>query len=101
MIMNQEAWRSRDGERFTLTQIMICDCCLFCHANGEDGCLDDDTCREGLPSGWPEGTTLTLGRLDGEEDDSAGFSWQSCEWCDTPLGGDRSYAVAWEPEVKS
>lgn len=103
MIGLREHWTGPDGKPFTLTQIEICRDCVLVHANGEDGC-DDTDCRHGIPdSGWPVDTELTLGRLDADanamEDTEPWFSWSPCEWCGSPLGGDREYAVAWQPET--
>lgn len=104
------AWTNSEGKEFNLYQVEICLCCMLVHANGEccEGNVpDEEVATHGLPDGtWPEGTELTLGRLDHESVcgatceggcEDAGFSWSSCHWCGSSLGGDRFYAVAWVP----
>lgn len=94
-----------NGKSFDVFQIQICTCCLFLHANGEC-CEDENNCHDMFGSRWPDNAELTLGRLDHEEVckgecdgecGHAGFSWSSCDWCGSSLGGDREYAVVWLP----
>jgi hypothetical protein len=89
--------------------IRICVDCLFDHANGECGNETEHGCAD--QKGWPDwsGYYLTLGATTDEcghnldVDDEAhaedceqhGFSWASCQWCGSTLGGDRFAATAW------
>ena len=70
-------------------ELEVCVDCAMLIANGE------------TPEGNPDFTLSP--RWDGyhvalncPEDCEGSFTWSSCEGCDSPLGGDRHPAAAWE-----
>lgn len=84
------------GERFSLD---ICSDCLLDLANGEcgneeqHGCLNVD--QRGVPVDWPDWTGYNVAIDCCGEDDCGYFSWSSCDYCGSTLGGDRHRATAW------
>lgn len=91
--------------------LRICSDCLFIIANGENGEWGEGEYAEWearCEAAWPTKHTITLGRLhasyhnadhDAETcvdcDDNLGFSWRSCDYCRSPLGGERYAATVW------
>ena len=62
----------------------ICvDCAMF-HANNDTSGMDEDTFTRVVQGAT--GYRIVVGG-------DAGFSWQWCDACDSPLGGDRCNAV--------
>jgi hypothetical protein len=82
----------------TLYQIDVCVDCVQVLANGVE---NDEQARaaEGMARNWPDGQ-LVLGCAPNccGEDSSPWFSWQSCEGCGSPLGGDRMHATWFPPD---
>lgn len=107
--------------RTDATAIRICVDCLFDHANGECGNEAEHGCGAPTFADRWVGYQITLGAFTddcghaddadaeahAEECERLGFSWSSCEWCGSSLGGDRFAAVAWpdtsgaSPMIKS
>jgi len=84
--------------------IVVCPCCMLCHANGE--CCAEDHEHEPL-SRIPQGHTVTMGVLKHNEDcagaagdgcvcDQLGFYASGCEGCGDPHHGDRYALVLWD-----
>jgi hypothetical protein len=93
--------------------IWVCDCCMFCCANGE--CCDS-TNHDREPLGAVTETwSVTLGMFyeehecgwsvedlrNGEECDceTVEFSWNRCEGCDSLLAGKRHALTLWDDMV--
>lgn len=95
-----------------LGRISVCACCMYVHANGE--CCAEDHDREPL-SLIADGQSVTMGlsadehsehcrpidRENGCDCEQLGFSWQSCEGCGSPLGGDRHALTLWSEGVSA
>lgn len=90
-----------------LGQISVCTCCMLVHANGE--CCGEHEGPEPL-SLIGAGRSVTAGLSADEHSEHCtpedresgacdcevlGFSWQSCEGCGSPLGGDRFALTLW------
>jgi hypothetical protein len=70
--------------------IIVCQCCMLAHANGE--CCADQHDREPLSKIGPN-QTVTMG-----DSSEPWFSWQGCEGCGSPLGGDRYTLTLWDED---
>lgn len=68
-------------------EISVCVCCMLSHANGE--CCAEHEGPEPL-SLIGEGQSITMG--DGDQE---WFSYDSCDGCGSPLGGDRFIVTLW------
>lgn len=72
------------------TDISICNDCVLIIANGVDS-PEQEEIAIAMDKLWGD-TQITLNN---SEEDEGNFSWESCEGCGSPLGGDRYPAVAW------
>ena len=80
----------------TLYQVDVCDDCAHVLANGANS-PETERAAFGLSETWPE-NDLVLGCPIGccPEEAEPWFSWQPCEGCNSPEGGNRQHAT-WLP----
>lgn len=79
-------------DRWQIIRIEVCIDCLYVIANGVES-DEHEKAAEAMARLWPasEGWSVVY---DCPENCDGGFSWQSCDGCDSHLGGDRHPAVA-------
>lgn len=69
-------------------KILVCTDCMLMAANGEaDPDLDFEMWQSAVNKLWPPDKYGWLSI--GGEDEDYGFSWSSCDYCGSNLGGDR------------
>lgn len=74
-------------------KISVCVDCLFITANGEtEPNFDYETWESNVLSRWPS-DQYEPGLSTGDDE---GFSWYSCDYCGSNLGGDRHVGYVFE-----